>query len=165
MRSLNWKDTAELVGISAIVASLIFVGLQLRQDREVALGQIYQSTLQSMVELESAMAENADVWAKARSGSELSDTETVVMQRLINMWRLRAFYESQSGSRIDNGDWSAPVHRFAIVLHENPTAQRLWREAVDRDMRYFGALNKDEKMLLFHQEVQASIDILEGIKD
>ena len=32
----DWKSIAEFVGIVAIVASLIFVGLQLRQEQEVA---------------------------------------------------------------------------------------------------------------------------------
>jgi hypothetical protein len=165
LKPTNWKDTAELIGIAAIVASLVFVGLQLRQDREVALGQIYQSTLQAMIELDSTMAEHANVWAKARNGSDLTEAETIVLRRLINMWRLRAFYESQSGSIIDDGDWSAPVYRFAILLHENPTAKKLFIESVKRDERYFGGLNKDEKILEFHREVLASVDKLEELDD
>ena len=31
------KDIAELIGLVAIVASLIFVGLQLKQSQEIAL--------------------------------------------------------------------------------------------------------------------------------
>ena len=42
MKSTNWKDIAELVGIAAIVASLIFVGLQMRQSHEIALVTLYQ---------------------------------------------------------------------------------------------------------------------------
>ena len=36
MKTGNWKDSAELVGIAAIVASLIFVGIQLRQEQRIA---------------------------------------------------------------------------------------------------------------------------------
>jgi len=165
LKPTNWKGTAELIGIGAIVASLVFVGLQLRQDREVALGQIDQSALQAMIELDSTMAEHADVWAKARNGSDLTESETVVINRLINMWRLRAFYESRSGSRIDDNDWSGPVHRFAILLHENPTAKKLWIESAQRDERYFGRLNKDEAILQFHRRVLASMDKLEELEN
>lgn len=165
MKPTNWKVTVEIIGIGAIVASLVFVGLQLKQEREVALGQIDQSSLQAMIELDSTMAEHADVWAKARDASELTASETVVLGRIINMWRLRAFYESRSGSRIDDGDWGAPVHRFAILLHENPTAKRLWIESVQRDERYFGQLNKDEQILQFHRKVFASIKKLEELDD
>ncbi|MGI9202482.1 MAG: hypothetical protein ACR2Q3_00645 [Woeseiaceae bacterium] len=37
-----WKDIAELVGIGAIVASLIFVGMQLKQSQDIAIGTQYQ---------------------------------------------------------------------------------------------------------------------------
>ena len=36
MKSLSGKEIAELVGITAIVVSLIFVGLQLRQAEDIA---------------------------------------------------------------------------------------------------------------------------------
>ena len=43
MASNQWKDTAELVGIGAIVASLIFVGLQMKQSHEIAIADQCQN--------------------------------------------------------------------------------------------------------------------------
>ncbi len=43
MAKSNWKDIAEIIGIAAIVASLIFVGLQMKQSHEIALADQYQS--------------------------------------------------------------------------------------------------------------------------
>ena len=43
MKNANWKDVAELIGIAAIVASLIFVGLQMRQSQEIAMAEQYQA--------------------------------------------------------------------------------------------------------------------------
>ncbi len=40
MKEANWKDLAELVGIAAIVASLIFVGFQLKQERAIARAEL-----------------------------------------------------------------------------------------------------------------------------
>ena len=51
MKSTNWKHIAELVGIAAIVASLVFVGLQMRQSREIALSQSYQSRADMSVDM------------------------------------------------------------------------------------------------------------------
>ena len=42
MKIEDWKSVAELVGIAAIVASLVFVGLQMRQSQEIAIAQQYQ---------------------------------------------------------------------------------------------------------------------------
>jgi len=43
MPKRNWKEIAELVGMAAIVASLIFVGYQLKQDREIAIAEAFQA--------------------------------------------------------------------------------------------------------------------------
>jgi hypothetical protein len=45
----NWKDGAEIIGVIAIVLSLIFVGLQIKQSREIALAAQYQARLDTWV--------------------------------------------------------------------------------------------------------------------
>ena len=47
LKSTNWKTYAELVGLAAIVASLVFVGLELRQSRQIALVAQYQARTDS----------------------------------------------------------------------------------------------------------------------
>ncbi|NIQ74354.1 MAG: hypothetical protein GWN80_02175 [Gammaproteobacteria bacterium] len=42
MNNSSWKNTVELAGIAAVVAGLIFVGLELRQSHEIARGSHYQ---------------------------------------------------------------------------------------------------------------------------
>jgi len=48
------KEVAELVGIAAIVASLVFVGLQLRQAQEIAIADQYQERSNAAVDWYSA---------------------------------------------------------------------------------------------------------------
>lgn len=43
MQFSKWKEIAELAGLGAIVASLVFVSLQLRQSQEIALATQYQA--------------------------------------------------------------------------------------------------------------------------
>lgn len=50
MQSANWKTTAELVGMAAIVASLIFVGLQMKQAQEIAIAAQYQERANTAIE-------------------------------------------------------------------------------------------------------------------
>jgi len=47
MTSDSWRATAEMIGIAAIVASLIFVGLELRQSQQIALASQYQERTDS----------------------------------------------------------------------------------------------------------------------
>lgn len=58
MKLANWKDIAELIGITAIVASLVFVGLQLKQSQEIALSNAYQSRATTVIEMVTANAAN-----------------------------------------------------------------------------------------------------------
>jgi len=50
MKTTDWKHITELVGITAIVASLIFVGLQLKQSQEIAVGDQYQARADAALE-------------------------------------------------------------------------------------------------------------------
>jgi hypothetical protein len=43
MNNAEWKNIAELVGIAAIVASLIFVAFEMRQARDIASSEAYQA--------------------------------------------------------------------------------------------------------------------------
>ena len=43
MKFSEWKDIAELVGLAALVASLVFVGLQLKQSQDIAAATQFQA--------------------------------------------------------------------------------------------------------------------------
>ena len=50
MKLINRKNIVELVGIAAIVGSLVFVGLELRQSQEIAIAAQYQERSNSGTE-------------------------------------------------------------------------------------------------------------------
>ena len=58
MRKTNWKDFAELIGIASIVASLIFVGLQMQQAEDIALAELNASSISDNVDLASLINEH-----------------------------------------------------------------------------------------------------------
>ncbi len=61
----NLRESAELVGIAAIVASLIFVGLQLKQSHEIAIAAQYHERTALLVDYYNVQLESGDlrVWA------------------------------------------------------------------------------------------------------
>jgi len=52
------NDWMQVIGIFAVVASLIFVGLQMKQDREIALSSVYQARASTVIEMVTANAAN-----------------------------------------------------------------------------------------------------------
>jgi hypothetical protein len=86
MPSRNWKDIAELIGIGAIVASLIFVGLQMQQSQEIAIGAQYQD--RANVAIENYMSQIQSNQALRYRGQWLidaasSDNYPIVVKNLI----------------------------------------------------------------------------------
>ena len=79
---IDWKSVAEFVGIAAIVASLIFVGLQLRQDRQLALAENAADFDDTMIEYASVIRENREVWLRGLEGAELSPQDQVIFESL-----------------------------------------------------------------------------------
>jgi hypothetical protein len=66
MSSRPWKDIAEFVGIVAIVASLVFVGFELQQDRQLTRAQLGSNANEFMAQVDLVMSspDVALVWEK-----------------------------------------------------------------------------------------------------
>ena len=60
MDTAKLNDWMQVIGIFALVASLIFVGLQMRQEHEIARVMIYQSRASNSAEILASAASNSD---------------------------------------------------------------------------------------------------------
>ena len=78
MDSQKLHDWLQVIGIAAVVASLIFVGLQIKQSDEIALAEVLESVATRAIEERALIAANADTWQKACLGEQL-----VAQERLI----------------------------------------------------------------------------------
>ena len=86
MPSRNWKDIAELIGIGAIVASLIFVGLQMQQSQEIAIGAQYQERVNAAVEnyMSQIQSDQAlTIWGQRLIDAASSSSYPIVIKNLI----------------------------------------------------------------------------------
>jgi len=78
MNSEKLHDWLQLVGMAAIVASLIFVGLQLQQSEHAAMSDLSQSSVVVGLEISALIAEHSDVWLKACAGEDLSPAQQLI---------------------------------------------------------------------------------------
>jgi hypothetical protein len=77
MKFGRWKDVFELVGVFSIVASLIFVGLQMKQSQDIAIAAQYQERATTSIDYYAAVMASEiglSVWAK-RTISGLDATQ------------------------------------------------------------------------------------------
>jgi len=129
-RSMPWKTIAELVGLASIVASLIFVGLQLRQSDSIARAELWSNLHANEIEVDQAFIEHAEIWSRGNAEEALNDHEDEVFRRLIKL-RNDYYYYSLSSARalglLDGGE-SIIIVQLASWLNEHPRAKSLWLE-------------------------------------
>lgn len=130
MKKANWKDVAELIGIAAVVVSLIFLALQIRQQQLAlsAEATVAYSTL--LAEVSQSINENNEIWVKGLKGEELSELDQSVFNRLaMTAWRYKVS-QILSGQRLGLGMDEKQAERYAYQLYIYPGLRRWFDETV-----------------------------------
>jgi hypothetical protein len=139
-----FNEIAELIGIVAIVASLVFVGMQLRQSQRIALAEVEGTVTTASIEMASLMSDNSEVWHRGIAGEELDASEARVFEGIVIALSDRAWaLQSQFKLLDDDVKAEAKVHEFAAFLHARPGARRVWTEREVELNRIRGLLDPD----------------------
>ena len=121
MDSQKLHDWLQIVGIAAVVASLIFVGMQIKQSDDIALAEVLESVAARAIEERALIAENAETWRKACLGEQLTEDERLVatniymnyLQNNFNSWvRFRETGIGGTGSGFLTDAYAANIHRY-----------------------------------------------------
>jgi len=132
MKFKEWNEIAELIGIVAIVASLIFVGLQMKQSQEIARADRFEQRIANVIEMRNTINEYANIWAKGNSGDELSEIDSIVYRNLLANKEDFHYFSGRAAENLGNQPGvQANKIQFARFLHDNPGAHRDWREEED----------------------------------
>ena len=130
MNQNRWKEMFEVVGMLAIVASLIFVGLQVRQDKEIARSQLFTDGIVLLDGLHQSFMEPeiASVYAKMiNSPDDLSFEELVqldgLLEKVVNIYSRECFL-MRRGIYVECENI---VRITAELYFGNPHAQSWWR--------------------------------------
>ena len=137
MKSTNWKDVAELIGIAAIVASLLFVGLQMKQSQEIAIASHYHEHAALAIEVhnEQLASGNLALWgsfAGSNAPPELSaeDLGRYYLYGLIYLTQVDNHYFQYQSGFLDEQLWQAQYAFLKNVLASpNSPARVAWPSA------------------------------------
>ena len=95
MESAKLNDRLQILGMGGIIASLVFVGLELRQSRQLAIADIYQQRTAMVIAVQNnrfSPEQFRDALNKAISGEALTTSETTLLQYSWNPWF--SYYEN-----------------------------------------------------------------------
>jgi len=139
MKKPDWKGAAELVGIAAIVASLIFVGVELRQSRAIAIGEGNLSNAELHIESNNAINEHSVVWIRGNSGEALDNHEAVIFDNLVRNKAVHAFMEYARLNQLEFDEAADEINTlFSVFLFENPGARQSWTRSEAFLDQHFG---------------------------
>ena len=83
MTFTNLRELVELLGITAIVASLVFVGMELRQSRAISISEGNLANAEIQIERNNAINEHVNIWTRGNTGQPLNEDETVIFENLV----------------------------------------------------------------------------------
>ena len=129
MKSAGWKDIAELAGIAAIVASLIFVGLQMRQDQEIAITDTFASTIESVGTLASLIGENPEIWKNGLDGEELSFADELKFLAMVETVETHFFNLFLRFNRLEIADPATVARDYAYAIYIHPGLHKAYQES------------------------------------
>jgi len=128
----NFREIAELLGIAAIVASLVFVGLQIRQSDQMARAEIQAAFGMMSIELAALINDHSDVWVQGNAQEAMNDADAAVFENLVIALNDSTWSNFQQTLQIE-GEESAItfLHDFSLFLYHHPGARQAWsrREA------------------------------------
>ena len=152
MNSEKLYDWLQLVGMAAIVVSLIFVGLQLRQSEHAAQSDLSQSSVIVGVEISTLMAEHSDIWLRACAGEELSPPEQFIANSIYFRYVQDNFnsWVRNESTGIGFMDPSFFTDALAANIHRYPGFRQMtlsWNDWADR-----GSPSSDDPIVKGYRE-------------
>jgi hypothetical protein len=167
MKAKDWKKIPELAGIAAIVASLIFVGLQMKQEQEIAYSELDVSLLAIQAESTNLIATNSDVWVRGNAGEELSPAETAVFSNLVTLLNGRWFVEYRHATQLGRTDIAETIkYDWSADLYQNPGARKSWRSREENLHKYRQLLVPDGDQFSFWRDsINADLAKLDSLSE
>jgi len=116
-RTQKWM---QIVGLIGVVASLMFVGFELKQSRDIAIAQMYQDRAALDIQVRSYMAPSERVYdalQKSSKGQELNSEEQIAVNRAIGnvliYWETNhLLYEM---GMLDDEHWEASLRSIDYI--------------------------------------------------
>lgn len=125
---------AEIIGVIVIVVTLIFLSIQVRQGTELLRSESRQALVTNDITSLASNFQNADVFAKYVSESELSAEDQLRMSFMFTLdLRNREFeYLQYSRGLLDEQTWLA--YRHVIAINHSTGPGRVWWDNVGREI-------------------------------
>jgi len=152
------KEWLEIIGIFGVIASLVFVGLEMRQSQKIALSAAYQARSDSSMVIRMAAVESETLQSangKLREGKEFEDLSPEELSAVIDLMAGNMIYLENMHYQYVNGfiseeHWETNRAELRQLLGRNAG----WRRRQIENCRFFRES--------FCAEIQSAVDRIES---
>ena len=134
------NDWLQIVGMFGIMASLIFVGVQVRQTQVIGEGESAIQFFEATIAGRQLFVDNIDVWIKGCAGEKMSIAEDAQFTHMYRGYMQGSYFAWMSARHnILELNPDDVVYPFAANVHRYPGLARIglsWREWAAEGMKY-----------------------------
>jgi len=163
MNSAKLSDWMQVTGIFAVVASLIFVGLQMRQDRVIATIEAMSSRSDTITEFATLISGNKALWISGLNGDDLSEEDQAAFQAMaeaVESYFVALYIRLGSIGRSAGGGAASrdePIGNYAFALYTHKGLRRVWITQSDYWRARDAALSDNDGGYGFRSSVAAKL--------
>ena len=123
----NWRAVGEIVAVTSVVFSLIFVGYELRLSRSIAQNEGFVTSAELAESVFSLQATHADVWQRGCLGEELSVQDGVIFLKVFRAVVDRRFASwARANIGITRGNPAFFAYGTALDRYRFPGFNEMW---------------------------------------
>lgn len=123
------REWLETFGLMAVFVSLVFVGLELRQSREIAMDASLSASAEIITAIEALVLEHPDVWLRGCRGDGLEEADDLVFTHIFHAYVFQHFMlYMRSGASVASASGDLAIDNVAINVHRNPGFAAAWHD-------------------------------------
>ncbi len=130
--SAKLNDWMQVIGLFGVLGGLIFVGMQLRLDRQVAVADRVSQTQVAVMYWAELVNEHPEIWAKGRAGDQLSDLEAIQFEALADAWEINHWSAWIKSQQLGLTAPERFVRETAVEIYTHPGLMAYWRRHTSR---------------------------------
>ena len=163
MDSAKLNDWMQVIGIFAVVASLIFVALQIRQDQAIAQAMIWSETEGSVNEMAQLFNQHPEIWIRGLKGEEMSEAEGLIFMSIaaaVNTRQLALFVRA---NRLNTAPPALIIEGYSYDLYRYPGLRRAYELRLEKERMRAGAFGTfDPTGIRFNRQIQEALAQLDA---
>jgi hypothetical protein len=129
MKKLNLGQTISTIANVGVIAGIIFLGYELRQNTSAARQEARAILLGAKITEQLPLSTNAggitNIWVKANNGDRLSETEylQLAVSRDLSLFSYSTLYKEYQSGMLTESD--IPINQWGYVLRQ-PAVRQVW---------------------------------------